>query len=110
MPTTHHEIEITLHGKQVVPTKIPELAVGDTVRYNFSGGGKAIVMFPEQSPYRTDKKVNTRVKGGEKLTVTQAGKFRSGCRVELPNGTMIGWNPQDPAGTKDSGGDHDVKR
>jgi hypothetical protein len=60
------------------------------------------------SPYRTDKKVNTQVASAEKLTVKQAGKFPSGCQVELPNGTIIGWNPKDTAGTRDSGADHEV--
>src|SRR4051812_1570640 len=106
----NHEIEITLQGKDVVPSKIPVLSVGDTVRYSFKGGGKAIVSFPEMSPYRTDKKENTQVAGGEKLTVMQVGKFASGCQVELPNGTKIGWNPKDPGGTRLSGGDHEVRR
>jgi len=104
----HHEIEISVRGKAVVPSKIPMLGIGDTVRYSFKGGGKAIITFPEMSPYRTDKKVNTQVPSGEKVTVVQAGKFPSGCQVELPNGTTIGWNPKDPSGTRESGADHEV--
>jgi len=110
MPATHHEIEVTLRGKNVVPATIPKLNVGDTVRYSFKGGGKVIVTFPETSPYRTDKKVNTQVAGSEKLTVKRDGKFPSGCQILLPNGTTIGWNAKDPVGTKDSGGEHDVRR
>lgn len=108
MPSVHHQIEISVRGKDVVPSKIPKLNVGDTVTYSFKGGGKAIVTFPGMSPYRTDKKVNTKVASAEKLTVMQAGKFPSGCQVELPNGVIIGWSPKDLSGTADSGADHEV--
>ena len=111
MSKKHHEIEVTVVGKSVrQPSPMPQLFVGDTVRYFSRHDGKVVIRFPERSPYRTDNRVNTQVTGAETVTVAQDGLFTSGCQLELSDGTVIGWNPRDPVGTKDSGGDHDVRK
>lgn len=112
MPT-HHEIEITVAGKRVrQPAKMPDLAVGDTVHYFSKTAGKVIIRFPKRSPFQPGDQIDTSVTGEESHTIRQAGRFQSGCQVELPDGkkTVIGWDPRDPTGTKDSGGDHDVRK
>lgn len=111
MTTKHHEIEILVIGKTVrQPSPMPQLSVGDTVHYFSKHDGKVVVRFPERSPYRTDNQVNTEVTDAETVTLTRDGLFKSGCQLELSDGTVMGWNPRDPIGTKDSGGDHDVRR
>ncbi len=111
MTTKHHEIEITVVDKSVrQPSPMPQLSVGDTVHYFSKHDGKVVVRFPGRSPYRTDDRVNTQVTDAETVTVTQDGLFKSGCQLELADGTVLGWNPRDLAGTKDSGGDHDVRK
>lgn len=107
----HHEIEITVVGKIVrPPSSMPELFVGDTVHYFSKHDGTVVIRFPERSPYQTDNRVNTQVTGKKVETVMQDGLFKCGCQLELSDGTVMGWNPRDPLGTKDSGGDHDVRK
>jgi hypothetical protein len=107
----HHEIEITVDGKSVrPPSPMPVLFVGDTVRYFSRHDGEVVIQFPERSPYRTDNRMKTQVTGAATLAVMQDGLFKSGCQLELSDGTVIGWNPLDPVGTKDFGGDHDVRK
>jgi hypothetical protein len=107
----HHEIEIAVIGKTVrQPSPMPELSVGDTVRYFSKHDGKLVIVFPERSPYRSDNRVNTQVTDTETVTLARDGVFPSGCQLELADGTVMGWNPRDPLGTKDSGGDHDVRK
>jgi len=110
MKPVTHEIEITVKGNQVLPTaNIPKLKVGDTVDYVFKGKGSLSIVFPGSSPYRDDAVPGTEVTSGKVLTVKQAGKFHSGCRLKRSDGTFIGWDPRDQKGTKESGGDHQVE-
>ena len=111
MKTTHHEIEVTAQGKVVrLPRPMPDLAIGDTVHYFSKSTGKLVIRFPERSPYRTDDRVDTAVTDAETVTLQRDGRFPSGCQIQLPDGTTIGWDPRDPNGTKDSGGDNDVRK
>jgi len=103
MTTKHHEIEITVNGKGVFLAKpAPELAIGDTVRYFCESDGILSVTFPELSPFEEDDlKSNTRVGGGEKVTVRRSGAFKSGCRFKSKGASdEIGW-PADPASGAD---------
>jgi len=111
MKTKHHEIEVTVKGKVVRQAgPAPDLAVGDTVHYFSKSTGKVIIRFPKRSPYRLDDEVDTAVTDAKTETLQRDGHFPSGCQFELPDGTIIGWNPRNPQDTKDSGGDNDVRK
>jgi hypothetical protein len=103
MTTKHHEIEITVNGKGVFLARpAPELAIGDTVRYVCKSEGTLTIAFPELSPFEEDAlKSNTRVGGGQEVTVRRSGNFKSGCRFK-PKGEPdeVGW-PADPASGAD---------
>ena len=104
----HYDIEITLlnQTEAVPPKPMPEMAVGDTVRY-FSTAGKVTITFPALSPFRTDDTaetdITTDVAPFPKLA--RAGTFASGCAITLPDQTKVGW----PMAGANSGGEHVVK-
>lgn len=102
MATKHHEIEITVNGKHVLhPKPMPEIAIDDTVRYFCNSDGDLSIAFPGLSPFELDaKQTNTRVSGGEKLTVRNDGKFSIRCRFKPKGEDEIGW-PTDPAAGAD---------
>jgi hypothetical protein len=107
---THHRIEITVVGNSVrPPSPMPQLFVGDTVQYFSKHAGTVIIRFPGRSPYRDDDLLDTEVTGAETLTVTQDGLFKCGCQLKS-GGKVTGWDPRDPVGTEDFGGDHDVRK
>jgi len=109
MSAQHHDIQIVRSGNDVVPPKpMPQMAVGDTVRYVFNGEGRVTIVFPQLSPFRTDLTKNTTVAGAETHTIQRDGFFPSGCRIALANGEQIGWDPANPDATFESGGEHRV--
>ena len=99
-----HNLEVKVNGGDAVPpTPIPEMKVGDTVRY-FSNAGKVTIVFPQLSPFRTDADAMTEITGADVQTVARNGDFSCRCFVTLPNGTTVGWQ-KDPSL---SGGTHHV--
>jgi hypothetical protein len=107
----HHDIEATVSGKDVILAKIPVLDVGDTVKYKLKGNGALAILFPDRSPFGDRDERNTQVTAGQTLKVERDGKFQCGCQVMMAGAnTPIGWDPRDPVGTRNSGGDHEVRK
>ena len=104
----HHEIEIKLVNQTgaVPPNPMPEMKVGDTVRY-FSAAGDVKITFPLHSPFRNDETAMTEIStpGAPFPPLVRSGKFACGCVITLPNGQQVGW----PMAGAASGGEHVVK-
>lgn len=104
----HHDIEIKLVNQAgaIPPNPMPEMAVGDTVRY-FSTAGAVTITFPLHSPFRNDDDAMTTIStpGPPFPDIKRTGNFKCGCVIILPNGESIGW----PAAGAASGGEHVVK-
>src|SRR5438105_4239376 len=97
MPT-HYDIELHLDGENAMPGVVPDLLVGDTVRY-FSNDGKASVNFAGGSPFQEQ------LIGDDEIVVVQnAGTFRGQCFITKDH-EKFGWK-KDPS---PSGADHQVK-
>ncbi|SRR6266849_3033517 len=105
MPT--HTIEITVRGTDAIPpTPLPKMDFGETVQY-FSKDGVVTIVFPKDSPFRTDGAVMTAITSNDMPTIQYNGKlrvFECRCFVLLQNGTVVGWK-SDPSV---SGGAHNV--
>jgi len=106
-----HEISIKVdpNRRVVLPLQLPTMQVGETVRYH-SDAGTVRIVFPGQSPFRTDTQSQTEVSGDAILPLVAddggvAGRFICRCFVKPPNGPEIGWSVNSP----DSGGEHHVK-
>jgi hypothetical protein len=104
----HHEIEIKLVNQTsaIPPNPMPEMQVGDTVRY-FSSAGDVTITFPLHSPFRADDTAMTEVStpGAPFPALVRAGTFACGCVITLPNQQKVGW----PMAGATSGGEHVVK-
>jgi hypothetical protein len=101
-----HDISIALKdGHAFPPNPIPELHFGQTVRYT-SSAGKVRIVFPDQSPFRTDDLPMTEVQDSEVAKLVTDGTFTCRCFITLPNGDVAGWDPQHP----ESGGVHKVSK
>lgn len=104
------EIEINLvNSTDAVPRNIPkEMHRGDTVHYS-SPDGEVMILFPLQSPFRTDHAMATFVFDSEVSTVRQLSPepgFPCRCFIKPKTGKdFIGWK-KDPS---KSGGNHVVK-
>jgi hypothetical protein len=76
----NHEIRIRLvGGKDAIASKAAGLKVGQTVHYK-SRDGAVRVVFPKLSPFRTDKRKITQVRGSRSkgsriLTLKSSGSF-----------------------------------
>jgi hypothetical protein len=80
---------------------MPDMAVHDTVRYFCNSKGQLSIAFPNLSPFDPDEtRKNSRVPGGQELTVQRSGKFQSGCRFKPDGEDEIGW-PEDPGSGAD---------
>ena len=105
MPT--HNIEITVQGNNAIPPNpLPDMVFGDTVRY-FSKAGIVTIVFPGESPFRTDGAAMTAITSNDLPTIQYKGErkvFNCQCFVALPNGMRVGWQG-DPS---PSGGAHNV--
>jgi hypothetical protein len=109
MSSKHHDIEITRNGNVVSPPKsMPDVRVGDTVRYVFKGTERVTITFPQLSPFQTDQQINTQVHSGETSTAVREGSFQSGCSITLPDGKSIGWDAV--TNPPESGGEIKIKR
>jgi hypothetical protein len=101
-----HDIIIALeHGNAVPPKLMPDLHFGQTIRYT-SPSGKARIVFPERSPFRTDDKKMTEVQDSEIVTLVTPGDFECRCFITPENGEPVGWDPQH----LESGGVHKVSK
>jgi len=102
-----HSIEIIVNGNEALPPNpMPDMDTGDTVKY-FSKTGTVTIVFPDQSPFRTDDAVMTSITSNDTPTIRYNGKkktFASHCFVLLSDGRVVGWGPDHPR----SGGDHNV--
>lgn len=110
--TPTHEIKITLkNGKDAEPPNpLPDMRVGETVRYS-SDAGEVTIVFPERSPFRDDNKKMTEIQGSLILTLISDSTDAPGgvlpCRcfvTRSADGVRVGW-ASDSLG---SGGDHHV--
>ncbi len=91
-----HEITITLQGGNAqAPDPMPEMMVGETVRYT-SPSGKVRIVFPDSSPYRTESQAMNEVLDSEIVTVTTKCEFTFQCFITLPNGKEVGWDNDHP--------------
>jgi hypothetical protein len=103
-PTPNHEIEIGLKGNDVLPLNpLPEMRVGDTVRFS-SALGEVRIVFPESSPFRDDQVHMTEVPGSTMVTVLRESKgagLKFGCIITLPDKSTIGWSPSNPGSGAD---------
>jgi hypothetical protein len=93
-----HEIEIIVQGNEILPIAIPEMQVGETVRYT-SRSGNVRIVFPDRSPFRTDTALQTEVPGSVLLTLlSDSGEDALPCQcfVTLSDGTTVGWDPSHP--------------
>lgn len=95
----HYDIELRLDGENAIASPVPDLTIGNTVRY-FSNDGEASVKFPEASPFEAQE-----VSDGETVIVVKAGTFRCQCFIKK-DGHLFGWK-NDPS---PSGADHKVKQ
>jgi hypothetical protein len=95
-PTPTYEIVIGFKGSDVLPLDpIPELEVGDTLRFS-SALGEVRIFFPGCSPFRDDQQTMTEVPGSIMVTVltkTTEDGLSFGCIITLPDGSTIGWSP-----------------
>ena len=102
-----HSIEIVVNGNEALPpSPIPDMDTGDTVKY-FSKTGAVTIVFPGESPFRTDGAVMTSITSNDTSTIQYNGKkkkFPCRCFVALSDGRVVGWAPERPR----SGGDHNV--
>jgi hypothetical protein len=102
-----YEIAITLQdGNASPPDPLPEMHVGQTVRY-LSAAGEVRILFTGESPFRTDGKTMTNVPGGVILTLLSPGSaLPCRCFVTPDGGTEVGWDKDHPR----AGGNHKVSK
>ena len=107
--SANHEITIALQGDNAMPPNpLPEMHVGETVRYS-SPAGKVRILFPDRSPFRTDNETMTNIPDSVILPLlsdTGDGTLPCRCFIRLPDGKEVGWDEDHPL----SGGDHKVTK
>lgn len=109
--TPTHEIKVRLQGTEAVPDPIPEMKIGETVRY-VSDDGEVEIAFPGRSPFSRNDELNSRVRGGVILELVNESTglpnnaFVCRCFLTLPDRQVVGWK-SDPS---ISGGEHRVGR
>lgn len=105
--TADYEITITLQdGNTSPPDPMPEMHVGQTVRYS-SAAGEVRILFTDRSPFRADNKTDTSVPGAVILTLLSAGdSLPCRCFVTPKGGKEVGWDKDHPW----AGGDHKVSK
>jgi hypothetical protein len=103
-PTPNHEIKIGLKGNDVLPLNpLPEMHVGDTVRFS-SALGEVRIVFPGSSPFRDDQVPMTELPGSTVVTVLSESRgagLSFGCIITRPDKSTIGWSPSNPGSGAD---------